>query len=226
MSIFKDLSAVFFDWDGTLVDTAASSFLLINRFLEHAGKSSLQEKEYTNSPSISVRDMFRSMFAPHEYHEAVAQFRHFLEHNHHAPVPFSASHHLLSLLQQHRIPTGIVSNQYSDVLRKQIHHLGWEPYFCKIVGSGDLEHDKPSPFPLLHALEHIQIEPGKSVLFVGDSTVDMMCAEGAGCTPVSVGAQAEKFQGKFHAFKDIHNFYAVMKASMHNPLLGETSDDT
>lgn len=226
MNFFRKISAVFFDWDGTLVDTAASSFLLINRFLKQAGKSPLQEKNYLNSPSFSVRDMFRSMFDSNEYHQAVAQFRHFLEHNHHAPVPFSTSHQLLSLLQQHRIPTGIVSNQYGDVLRKQIHHLGWEPYFCKIVGSGDLEHDKPSPLPLLHALEHIQIEPGASVLFVGDSTVDMICAQDAGCTPVSVGAQAEKFQGKFHAFKDIHNFYAVMKESMRKTPLGETSNDT
>ena len=217
MNIFKQLSAVFFDWDGTLVDTAASSFLLINRFLERSGKTSLREKEYIDSPSFSVRDMFRSVFEPHEYHEAVSQFRHFLEHHHHEPVPFSTSSRLLSLLKENQIPMGIVSNQYGDVLRKQIQRLGWESYFAKIVGSGDIEHDKPSPLPLLHALEHVRIEPGKSVLFVGDSTVDMMCAEGAGCTPVSVGAQAEKFQGNFHAFKDIHNFYAVMKASMNNP---------
>ncbi|PPE03518.1 HAD family hydrolase [Holospora curviuscula] len=221
MKLFERVDAVFFDWDGTLVDTVPFGLSVMNSFLSHRGKEEIRKKVYLTSPSLSVRDAFKSMFLPHEYEDAIRDFRLFLEKNTKKIVPFDSSYSVLKLLRSKSIPMGIVSNQYGDVLRRQVKELAWESYFCSITGSGDWEEDKPSPLPLVQSLKTIGINPSTSVLFVGDSFVDMMCAGRAGCTPVSVGPQAETFEGNFISFKNIFDFYDGIKCSIDNNFLGE-----
>ena len=181
----------------------------------------LDKKTYLSAPSLSVRDAFRSMFLPQEYDDAVRDFKVFLDQQTAEIVPFDEAENLLNFLHLRKIPMGIVSNQYGDVLRRQVNTLGWESYFSQITGSGDWEEDKPSPLPLLQALGTAKIKPGTSVLFVGDSLVDMVCAEQAGCTPVAIGSHAETFEGNSISFKNICDFYAEIRHSMEDNFLGE-----
>ncbi|GAJ45945.1 phosphoglycolate phosphatase [Holospora elegans E1] len=221
MNIFKKVDGVFFDWDGTLVDTVFSGLSMINSFLSLKGKSQIVEDLYIVSPSLSVRDAFRSLFTPDEYSEAVRDFKLFLDQRVTDVLPFDGVKSLLDFLYDREVPMGIVSNQYGDVLRRQVKQLEWERYFFYISGSGDWEQDKPSALPLIETLRNSGVEPGKSVFFVGDSLVDMVCAQHAGCTPVSIGAQAKTFDGNFVSFKNICHFYDEIKSSIESNFLGE-----
>ncbi|ETZ07122.1 phosphoglycolate phosphatase [Holospora obtusa F1] len=221
MSIFKKVEAVFFDWDGTLVDTVMSGLAVMNNFLSYKGKEMIEKDSYVVSPSLSVRDAFLSLFSPEEYREAVQEFKLFLDQQREVVVPFKKSSCLLEFLYKKGVPVGIVSNQYGDVLRRQVKKLKWQSYFSYVSGSGDWEQDKPSALPLIQTLKQVGISPGKYVLFVGDSLVDMMCAQNAGCTPVSVGTQAKTFDGNFVSFENIAHFYAEIKKSIENNFLGE-----
>jgi phosphoglycolate phosphatase len=63
-------------------------------------------------------------------------------------------------------------------------HLGWTPYFGRLVGAQDAATDKPTVAPVVMALAGSGLERGADVWFVGDADIDMACAVNAGCTPV------------------------------------------
>jgi len=181
--------AVLFDWDNTLVDTTRGCYHAINTVLSAFGKKTHTFEEFVNSPSISVRNYFKEIFTVHEYDEAQKLFFHHAERL--SASPFTYAYPLLNWLKAVGVPMAVVSNKEGVLLRREIDKLGWSDYFYCAVGSYDTHEDKPSPVPLLHALSQKPIAPSPYVWFVGDSIVDMSCAHKAGCTPVSVGEQAD-----------------------------------
>ena len=101
------------------------------------------------------------------------------------------AHATILWLHSQNIPTAVVSNKNGDRLRKEIKTLDLSHIFYCAIGSGDTSEDKPSSKPLLHALEQKNLKASSDIWFVGDSIVDILCAHHAGCTPVSVGMQAD-----------------------------------
>ena len=89
---------------------------------------------------------------------------------------------LLIHLMKKNIPLFVVSNKRGDLLRKEVDYLSWNRYFNKIVGAGDCSKDKPAAVTVATALGHAGLNPSKDVWFVGDSAVDMECANNSGCT--------------------------------------------
>jgi phosphoglycolate phosphatase len=81
---------------------------------------------------------------------------------------------------------GVISNKTGHYLREEAKHLGWEPYFGRLVGAGDAERDKPAPEPVAMALEGSGVPAGADVWMIGDSGVDMEIAHVAGLVPVLV----------------------------------------
>jgi phosphoglycolate phosphatase-like HAD superfamily hydrolase len=64
---------------------------------------------------------------------------------------------------------------------------------------------------LLYALSHKAIRPGEHVWFVGDSGVDMMCANAARCFPVAIGDQAYAYGGFKLKVRNRHHLLSVLK---------------
>lgn len=184
--------AVLFDWDNTLVDTKQSTLSAINAVCHAFDKAPMSMQEFSEKPSLTIRDFIRTMLPePHVSHAETIFFNHVGPHSDVAHLPHAKN--LIHWLHQFDIPTAIVSNKGGDRLRKEIAILELSHVFYCAVGSGDTHADKPSSVPLLHALSHQNIEPSEDIWFVGDSVVDMLCAHSAGCTPVSVAPQADSF---------------------------------
>ncbi|MCG8511988.1 MAG: HAD hydrolase-like protein, partial [Rhodospirillales bacterium] len=85
-------------------------------------------------------------------------------------------------------------------LREEAAHMGWEPFFDRIIGAFDADRDKPAPAPVIMALGDSQIACGPDVWFVGDTDVDMECGINAGCVPVLVRAEPAR-NGEFDEFR-------------------------
>lgn len=184
---------VLFDWDGTLVDTARTSFHAINKVLTAFGKDPLTFSHFQAMPHLSIRMLFKTLFSSQQYHEAENLFNSYASRSTTSSIAGSSA--VLSWLYDRRIPMGVVSNKEGTQLRREIEELKWSHYFYTAIGSYDTPEDKPSPTPLYHALDKINVKPDFSVWFVGDSLVDMMCAHSAGCLPICVGEQGENFTG-------------------------------
>jgi phosphoglycolate phosphatase len=87
-------------------------------------------------------------------------------------------------------PQAVVSNKQGALLRAEAAHLGWAARFGALVGAGDASADKPSPAPLLMALERIGVPASAQVWYVGDTALDMQAARAAGCRAVLLGDAA------------------------------------
>lgn len=179
--------AILFDWDNTLVNTWRVAYDAMNVALEAVGRDSITVDEFWSRPHHSMRDAAYELFG--EHHEKGRRiFYETVEKRHlHNIVALQGAESLLKNLKNLSIYTGIVSNKEGNYLRREVEHLGWKPHFRQIVGAQDTEEDKPSPVPVLVALQDSTVVPGHDVWFVGDSIVDVYCARASGCVPVVVG---------------------------------------
>ncbi|MBP6561891.1 MAG: phosphoglycolate phosphatase [Neisseriaceae bacterium] len=88
----------------------------------------------------------------------------------------------LELLKSEGYPLVVITNKSERFAIKAITDLGMSDYFSLIIGGDTLPEKKPSPTPILHACEVLNILPAELVM-VGDSGNDILAAKAAG-TPV------------------------------------------
>lgn len=173
--------AIFFDWDGTLVDSLPALNGYYNHVLNAFSKPPITIEQAKSNIRRSARDVFPEVFGDQAedalkiFYDYVAQ-KH-LEHL----IPFSGSHDFMAELGALNIPLGIVSNKKHSFLLKEITHLGWDRYLTSNIGAGEAAKDKPEPDPLLLAATKIGLSPVQNhIWYVGDTETDMMAAQAAG----------------------------------------------
>jgi phosphoglycolate phosphatase len=177
--------AVFFDWDGTLADSYG--------FLEGAHIKVQQQMGIR----IFVPGEFRKYFGkPRDFiyedvygdrrAEAQALFEQYTVPNSHAIKKLPGTEDLLAFLKAEGVTMGVVTNKKSRFVNQEIGNFGWAHYFAAVVGAGEAGEDKPSAKPLLHAMKLANVEDLKTVWYVGDTEMDLLCAKNAGCTCIFV----------------------------------------
>jgi len=204
--------AILFDWDNTLVDTWRVSYDSFNTALTAVGRETITVEQFWTNPHRSVRDS-QKIFGEHQakgekifYDEVIK--RHLVE-----LTPLEGAQALLSKLQDRGLYVGVVSNKNGDLLRKEVAHLGWETHFRHVIGSYDVEQDKPSPLPVFEALKPGLLHPSEhDVWFVGDSIVDVECARAAGCTPLVVGEGAAALEEDIIHVKTCQGLMALVES--------------
>lgn len=177
------LDAVFFDLDGTLLDTARDLTTATNAVLVYHG---LPTKSYEFiRPLIGggTHQIITRCFdiAPQEkryllyrqqlleaYQQTLAQQTCF----------FPGIPEVLDLLEQHDTPWGIITNKpywLAQPLLEQLNHK----YFCHcLIGREILLTQKPSPEPLLYACQAARVAAQNSV-YIGDAKSDIIAAKRA-----------------------------------------------
>lgn len=179
--------AVFFDWDGTLVDTLPGLLLAHNYVREQFALPLWTRDEFYQQMKFSSRELYPMIYGD----KAPAAFDHlktFMDENHlkHLHV-LEHSGELLKQLHEAGIPVGIVSNKRHEFLIREVTHLDWGRYVRSIIGAGKSEKDKPSGIPIRNAMAEAKVSPdSQKVWYVGDSDIDMVAARDAGCVPVLI----------------------------------------
>lgn len=179
---------ILFDWDNTLVDSLDIIHTAISDAFKKFQLTPLTREEFMNGSHISGREFIRQYF-PEEHHiEAMQVFRSAYDTlSKEKLILLADAEETLRAVKGKGIKMAIVSNKGKVSLVKELERAGLTDYFLTIVGSGDLEVDKPSPEPALKALKDIGADPSHEVWFVGDSAVDMETAHRANCLPVFFG---------------------------------------
>jgi phosphoglycolate phosphatase len=177
----KKPSAIFFDWDGTLVDSMAALHAYYNHVLIHFGMPPITLEQAQSNIRRSAREVFPEIFGG-KAEEALSVFYSFVETEHLKHLrAFDGAEDFLNSLATHNIPMGIVSNKKHSFLLKEITHLGWDKYLISNIGAGVANKDKPAPDPLLRAAEQINMfATNYNIWYVGDTETDMQAAEAAG----------------------------------------------
>jgi phosphoglycolate phosphatase len=177
---------VLLDWDNTLVDSWAVIHEALNHMFTALGRPGWTLDETRIRVRQSLRDAFPPLFGD-RWEEARQLYLDRFEAIHLERLrALDGAERLLGRLQKRGIWLGVVSNKTGRLLRREVEALGWTGYFGRIVGAGDAAFDKPHRAPIDLALEGAGIVAGPEVWYVGDTGIDIECAETAGCVPVLV----------------------------------------
>lgn len=187
--------AILFDWDNTLVDTWPIIHAALNMTLRYMNHPEWPIERVRKEVKKSMRDAFPTMFGT-RWEEAADHYQQSYRSMHLQYLkPIPGAQALLTKLAE-ATPLGVVSNKKGDSLRKEITHLGWDHFFGPKIGAGDAKRDKPHPDPALMALEQMQLPPSPAIWFVGDTSVDLDCANAAGLTAIWYGDHDPEIHAK------------------------------
>ncbi len=180
--------AVFFDWDGTLADTAQMVVDAHNHVRRMYDKPMIGFDDIFGQITKSARETFPDLYGAE--HAGIAEeelYKFTREKRFEYLKLLPGALPLIDFLHDAGIPIGVVSNKRHEGLGQEIEGLGLGDKIAVYVGAGQAREDKPSAAPLLLALErHGKGLAPADILYVGDTEADLLCARNAGAPCIFV----------------------------------------
>jgi phosphoglycolate phosphatase len=175
-------TSIFFDWDGTLVNSLGVIVKAHNHVRVAFGLEPWEMIDYFGTASQSARDLYPKIYGDKAPDALKMVYAYLEEHGKDQTEPLDGAVLLLEALKKKGITMGVVSNKSHPLLNAEIKHMKWDRYFSAIVGAGYAKADKPNPDPLLIAIKEAGLpEDVSNLLYVGDTETDLRVAMGAGC---------------------------------------------
>ena len=180
-------SAVLFDLDGTLLDTAPDLGAAANHVLAQIGKAPLSDFVIRQTASDGALALIKAGLSEIEQAEhdltilRQQLLDHYAQHLYVGTRPYDGMVELITWLNSRAIPWGVVTNKPA-FLTDPLLALVTELPNCAVAVSADtLPLRKPHPEPLWHACEQIGVA-AKECLYVGDHIRDIEAGRNAGMT--------------------------------------------
>lgn len=185
----QPLAGVFFDLDGTLVDSARDMHNALLALCGEHGRVAPEFDIVRESVSRGARAVLGCAFGDDE--AAIdAVLSRFLDlyvatgmRNTHLFPGVAA---LLEKLEARGVCWGVVSNKAADLVALVVAALGYEERVAAVVAGDTLPQRKPDPAPVRHACELAGVMPSQCV-FVGDDPRDIQAGRTAGLYTVAAG---------------------------------------
>ncbi len=186
--INTNISAVLFDLDGTLLDTANDLGEALNYVLRKYGLAEVAREDYRPIASDGALGLLTLGFADQlkdfNYDELRAEFLAYYQDNiavHTCLYPEVSE--LLSTLNEQNIPWGIVTNKPEGLTRLLLPNYPEFDKCLSLIGGDTLANRKPHPEPILKACEEITVA-SEHCLYVGDALRDIQAGNNANSTTV------------------------------------------
>lgn len=179
------MQAVFFDLDGTLLDTARDMACALNRLLDEEGQQLLPDYDLIRSEvSHGARAMIHLAFEEKEDSERFNRLRQrFLDiyraDIHNETTLFPNMGEILNILESVNIMWGIVTNKPSWLTLPLLESMNLKQRAATIVCADTAGMAKPDPGPVLNACHEVNVTPGRCI-YIGDDERDVQAAHGAG----------------------------------------------
>jgi HAD superfamily hydrolase (TIGR01549 family) len=190
----RPVIAVFFDLDGTLVETDDETVVRLARRLQpvraflpqwDVQRAARHLADWINerfNGGLAVLDWLRL----DEPAQRLARRWGLIRGNSagHAPVPVAGTVALVQALYGHYL-LGIVSTRTAAEVQVYLAQQGLAGQFVIVAGSDTTQRIKPHPQPILWAAGRLGIDP-RNVVMVGDTAADVRAAQAAGALAVGV----------------------------------------
>jgi pyrophosphatase PpaX len=176
---------VLFDLDGTVVDSGGMILASMRHATSTVLAREIPEEELmaaVGGPSLEAQ---MRAFAPEQVDELVSVYRAHNEPLHDALECCAGIDAAIAELSAQGRRLGLVSAKRRRTVELAFAHVPLGHYFELIVGGDDTERQKPSPDPLLYALERLGAA-SEDAAYVGDSPYDMQAARAGGLYAVGV----------------------------------------
>lgn len=182
--------AVFFDLDGTLIDTAPDMGGALNRLLEKHDRPTLSDEVIRPHVSNGANVLIKLGFGEPIDDEALESLRiEFLDiyrqHLADNSQLFPGMEKVLDLLEERNIPWGIVTNKPGWLTEPLLRQLNLRSRCAVVVSADTCEKRKPHPMPMFYACDVVGVAPD-CCAYVGDDLRDMEAGNAAGMTSIAV----------------------------------------
>ena len=211
MSLLVHASAILFDLDGTLIDSAPDLGAAADKMRTDRGLTPLPLSDYRPMAGAGARGMLGIAFGMSPEHPDYEAYREefFVNYENAMTVHtrvFDGVAELIEGIVQSGMPWGVVTNKsrrFTEPLTAAL------PLFASasVIISGDTTpHAKPHPAPLLEAARRLQLDPVRCV-YVGDDERDIVAGHAAGMATVAarygyLGQQADISRWNAHLHID------------------------
>ncbi|NOZ80920.1 MAG: HAD family hydrolase [DPANN group archaeon] len=194
------IRAVFFDFDGVLVDSFSFWYGLFNDALHRFQRKPMSEEEFRRLAwGISSRDNRERFFKGTSFEELVALYRKtyagFLDRIRIMPH----AKEVLASLKQQGLKIALITNSHDYMLPQILKGLGLFSYFDHIESFRQGIEPKPHPMMLNNALSRLGIGKEEAI-FIGDTKVDAEAGRRAGIFTLCIGFPCD---GKIDKLEDI-----------------------
>ncbi len=193
--MFENIAALFFDLDGTLVDSVPDLTAAINvmlRQLELPAREEVQVRAWVGNGMDNlirralVGEMDGSRADPELFARAKPLYRAaYADHISVYSAIYPGVREGLAELYATGLPMACVTNKPAEFARPLLERLGIGEFFATVVGGECIPQPKPAPDALRLCAERLGI-PIAQGLMVGDSINDVGAARNAGCPIVCV----------------------------------------
>ena len=180
--------AVFFDLDGTLVDTAPDMVGVLQAVQRDHGNDAVPYEMGRSQVSNGVLGLLRVGF-PEADDARIEQLRlEYLDRYANSVCErsrvFTGIDPLIDRLDDAHIPWGVVTNKPEKLTLRLLEALELLDRVVCTVGGDTLPVRKPDPAPLLHACEIAAVESAESI-YVGDAARDIDAGKAAGMATIA-----------------------------------------
>ena len=175
-----------FDFDGTLFDTLDSSIYVFEEAYRRMGVSIDRSSvlRLTREPiSSSYKRIMGNMDNFDKFIEYINELV-FSDKVTNMAVIYQDTKTIIKYLKDNKMIIGIVTSNAKDHLLDVLKRFGLENSFDVIVGNREASTPKPSPIPILKALELLDYKDKEKVVYIGDALNDALAAVNAGVKPI------------------------------------------
>lgn len=184
------LKAVFFDLDGTLLDTSEDLGHALNQVRREQGLADIPQTIIREQVSNGATALIKLGFGPLEDDKLVPLRQRlldmYLQHIALHTKPFDGIVELIEQLTEHDIPWGIVTNKPQIYTAELMRYFEFASPPCATVSPDQVGVGKPNPAGLLFACEAAGCAP-QDALYIGDHLRDIECGHNAGMPTIAVG---------------------------------------
>lgn len=184
--MIKNFKYVFFDLDGTLIDTIPLILESFDYTFKHHFGNTRPVDETISYIGMPLIDHFKSIY-PGKEEELAITYREYNERKHDNSIAiFIGIYQLIKTLYDKGVVLGVVTSKRRALAVRGLEVFNLMDYFSFVNGSEASTKHKPNGDPLIKAMETANVKSKDEVLYVGDSPLDILCAKDAGVKSAAV----------------------------------------
>lgn len=176
----KRFELIVFDWDGTLMDSAAAIVRSIQEACEDLGIVPPSDERARHIIGLGLQDALRGALPdldPARYREVAERYRHHYLLREHQLILFDGALELVEALSEAGFLLAVATGKTRNGLDRALAGSGLGQFF-NASRCADECHSKPHPQMLLELMEEFAVVP-ENTLMIGDTTHDLLMARNA-----------------------------------------------
>jgi phosphoglycolate phosphatase len=216
----KKPSAIIFDLDGTLVDSALDLSATLNHLLKIHDRpevplSKVRQMVGQGAKALIIKGFSETGHTPDDKKLSIL-FNEFIEYYKEnisaKTIVFPSVIKTLEELKDLNIKMAVCTNKPLELSNKLLQNLGLADYFSAVTGGDSFKYLKPDPRHILSTLDILDADPQYAIM-IGDSSNDIIAAKAANIASIAVTfGYTDRHVSEFHPNQIIDHYEEFITA--------------